>query len=51
MEAATHLGLPWRLLRERLAPPDPEFVATCVHYNKTLELLDSDDMVSLLELK
>lgn len=46
MESATHLGLPWRLLRERLAPPDPDFVATTVHYNKTLELLDSDFMVS-----
>ena len=46
METATHLGLPWRLLRERLAPPDPDYVATCVHYNKTLELLDSDFMVS-----
>lgn len=44
------MGLPWRLLRERLAPPDPDYVATCVHYNKTLELLDSDSMVYIHSL-
>ncbi|XP_055371814.1 serine/threonine-protein phosphatase rdgC isoform X6 [Condylostylus longicornis] len=45
MEEATALGLPWRLLREKLAP-GPENVtpssSTEVNYNNTLELLDTD---------
>ncbi|XP_059618091.1 serine/threonine-protein phosphatase rdgC [Phlebotomus argentipes] len=44
MEAATFLGLPWRLLRDRLAPLDPNQPPTTVKYAKTLELLDSDSM-------
>uniref|UniRef100_A0A1B0CWS4 Serine/threonine-protein phosphatase n=2 Tax=Lutzomyia longipalpis TaxID=7200 RepID=A0A1B0CWS4_LUTLO len=46
MEAATFLGLPWRLLRDRLAPLDPNQSPTSVKYSKTLELLDSDTMKS-----
>lgn len=47
MEAATKLGLPWRLLREKLAPPENDSVATDVNYRKTLEMLDTDLIVSL----
>lgn len=47
MEAATKLGLPWRLLREKLAPPDPDTPATDVNYKKTLEMLETDLIVSL----
>lgn len=47
MEAATHLGLPWRLLREKLAPVQPGSPPLDVHYNLTLELLDTDLIVSL----
>lgn len=46
MESATHLGLPWRLLRDKLAPPDTPN-SSDVSYNKTLELLDTDSIVSL----
>ncbi|XP_055314894.1 serine/threonine-protein phosphatase rdgC [Sitodiplosis mosellana] len=42
MESATHLGLPWRLLREKLAPMQLGFPPLDVHYNLTLELLDTD---------
>lgn len=47
MEAATHLGLPWRLLREKLAPVQHGSPPLDVHYNLTLELLDTDLIVSL----
>lgn len=46
METATHLGLPWRLLRDKLAPIQPGFPPLDVHYNLTLELLDTDLIVS-----
>lgn len=45
MEAATKLGLPWRLLREKLAPPENNGVTTDVNYRKTLEMLDTDLIV------
>lgn len=45
MEAATRLGLPWRLLREKLAPPEPNSPLTDVHYKKTLEMLETDLIV------
>lgn len=45
MEAATKLGLPWRLLREKLAPPENDCVITDVNYRKTLEMLDTDLIV------
>ena len=48
MEAATKLGLPWRLLREKLAPPDSETpINTDVNYKKTLEMLETDLIVSV----
>lgn len=46
MEAATGLGLPWRLLREKLAPMQLGFPPLDVFYNLTLELLDTDLIVS-----
>lgn len=46
MEAATRLGLPWRLLRDKLAPPDPDAPITDVNYKKTLEMLETDLIVS-----
>lgn len=46
METATHLGLPWRLLREKLAPIQSEAVPTDVHYTLTLQMLDTDLIVS-----
>lgn len=46
MEAATHLGLPWRLLREKLAPIKLDAVPTDVHYTLTLQMLDTDLIVS-----
>lgn len=45
MEAATKLGLPWRLLREKLAPPSNDSPITDVNYKKTLEMLDTDLIV------
>lgn len=45
MEAATKLGLPWRLLRDKLAPPENDIAATDVNYRKTLEMLDTDLIV------
>ena len=45
MEAATHLGLPWRLLRDKLSPIDTNIPATDVNYKKTLEMLDTDLIV------
>ncbi|XP_062711459.1 serine/threonine-protein phosphatase rdgC isoform X2 [Aedes albopictus] len=47
MEAATNLGLPWRMLRDKLAPVDnPTASSTTsgseVKYLKTLHLLDTD---------
>lgn len=47
MESATHLGLPWRLLRDKLAPIQPGFPPLDVHYNLTLELLNTDLIVSV----
>lgn len=46
METATHLGLPWRLLREKLAPIQSDAVPTDVHYTLTLRMLDTDLIVS-----
>lgn len=46
LEAATHLGLPWRMLRERLSPPELDKPPTEVDYVKTLVLLDTDAIVS-----
>lgn len=46
METATHLGLPWRLLREKLAPIQSDAVPTDVHYTLTLQMLDTDLIVS-----
>lgn len=51
MEAATHLGLPWRLLREKLAPIQSEAVPTDVHYMLTLQMLDTDLIVSTCNCK
>lgn len=49
MEEATRLGLPWRMLREKLAPSTVETNSsgqttnvTEVYYRSTLELLDTD---------
>ncbi|TMW50216.1 hypothetical protein DOY81_004717 [Sarcophaga bullata] len=42
MEKATNLGLPWRLLRPRLAPSADDGPANEVNYLTTLELLDTD---------
>ncbi|XP_053684509.1 serine/threonine-protein phosphatase rdgC [Sabethes cyaneus] len=47
MEAATNLGLPWRMLRDKLAPTDNTATSTTgtvteVCYRKTLHLLDTD---------
>lgn len=46
MEAATKLGLPWRLLREKLAPPDADQPTTEVTYRRTLDMLEDDLIVS-----
>lgn len=51
METATHLGLPWRLLREKLAPIQSEAVPTDVHYTLTLQMLDTDLIVSTCNCK
>nr|XP_029730879.1 serine/threonine-protein phosphatase rdgC-like [Aedes albopictus] len=47
MEAATNLGLPWRMLRDKLAPVDNPTASNTtsgseVKYLKTLHLLDTD---------
>lgn len=47
MEAATKLGLPWRLLREKLAPPDADQPTTDVTYRRTLDMLEDDLIVSV----
>lgn len=47
MENATHLGLPWRLLREKLTKLTHETSST-VNYMSTLEMLDTDLIVSLV---
>ncbi|KRF84893.1 serine/threonine-protein phosphatase rdgC isoform X1 [Drosophila virilis] len=39
MENVTKLGLPWRLLRDKLAPGTD---SQCVNYVRTLDLLDTD---------
>lgn len=46
MEAATKLGLPWRLLRDKLAPPDANRPTTEVTYRRTLDMLEDDLIVS-----
>ncbi|XP_058834383.1 serine/threonine-protein phosphatase rdgC isoform X2 [Topomyia yanbarensis] len=52
MEAATNLGLPWRMLKDKLAPVDNPTAATTaatvteVCYRKTLHLLDTDSFKS-----
>lgn len=48
MEAATTLGLPWRLLRDKLAPmaDTTQGNPNEVNYRKTLEMLDTDLIVS-----
>lgn len=52
LEKATQLQLPWRVLREKLAP-GPIVVkqngVTYVDYESTLELLDTDIVVSDFE--
>jgi hypothetical protein len=48
MELATSLKLPWRLLREKLAPVEKDEPLSKVHYSKTLEMMDTDDIVSIL---
>lgn len=45
MECATHLKLPWRLLREKLAPMKPGCQPLDVCYGLTLDLLDTDLIV------
>lgn len=45
MEAATNLGLPWRLLREKLAPIDSNTPTPDIRYERTLEMLNSDMIV------
>lgn len=50
MEAATHLGLPWRLLRDKLAPIQPDTAQTDVHYKLTLQMLDTDLIVSAMRI-
>uniref|UniRef100_A0A1B0G581 Serine/threonine-protein phosphatase n=1 Tax=Glossina morsitans morsitans TaxID=37546 RepID=A0A1B0G581_GLOMM len=51
MENATHLGLSWRLLRQRLAPPSPNQAESEVNYLVTLHLLDTDTMIKAEELE
>ncbi|XP_038109489.1 serine/threonine-protein phosphatase rdgC isoform X3 [Culex quinquefasciatus] len=51
LEAATNLGLPWRMLRDKLAPLDHPTAASTtavaeVSYRKTLHLLDTDSFKS-----
>ncbi|XP_058465833.1 serine/threonine-protein phosphatase rdgC [Malaya genurostris] len=51
MEMATNLGLPWRMLKDKLAPVDISQTATTttvteVCYRKTLHLLDTDSFKS-----
>ncbi|XP_059216376.1 serine/threonine-protein phosphatase rdgC isoform X2 [Stomoxys calcitrans] len=45
MEKATNLGLPWRLLRPRLAPSLDERSSNEVNYLTTLDLLDTDTII------
>jgi hypothetical protein len=47
METATNLRLPWRMLREKLAPVEKDEPLSKVHYSKTLDLLDTDEIVSI----
>ncbi|KAI8123477.1 Serine/threonine-protein phosphatase rdgC [Lucilia cuprina] len=49
MEKATNLGLPWRLLRPRLAPSSDDCPANEVNYLTTLELLDTDTIIEAQE--
>uniref|UniRef100_A0A1A9Z4V7 Serine/threonine-protein phosphatase with EF-hands n=1 Tax=Glossina pallidipes TaxID=7398 RepID=A0A1A9Z4V7_GLOPL len=51
MEKATHLGLSWRLLRERLAPPSPNQAESDVNYLVTLQLLDTDAVIKAEEME
>lgn len=47
MEAATNLGLPWRMLREKLAPIDSNASSTDIRYERTLEMLNTDMIVRI----
>lgn len=47
MEAATNLGLPWRLLREKLAPIESDSSSSDVQYDRTLEMLNTDMIVCI----
>lgn len=47
MEAATNLGLPWRLLREKLAPIESDSSSSDVQYDRTLEMLNTDMIVRI----
>ncbi|KAM7355408.1 retinal degeneration C isoform 2-T4 [Cochliomyia hominivorax] len=49
MEKATNLGLPWRLLRPRLAPSSDDGPPNEVNYFTTLELLDTDTIIEAQE--
>lgn len=44
MESVTNFKLPWRLLREKLAVVNEN---NEILYTKTLEMIESDDIVSL----
>nr|XP_040233901.2 serine/threonine-protein phosphatase rdgC isoform X1 [Anopheles coluzzii] len=51
LESATSLGLPWRMLKDKLAPADNPTASTVatvteVSYRKTLHLLDTDSFKS-----
>ena len=46
MEAVTNFKLPWRLLKEKLAIVND---SNEILYHKTLEIIDSDDIVRQME--
>lgn len=46
MEVVTNFKLPWRLLRDKLTVSNE---ANEILYEKTLEMIDSDDLVSKIE--
>jgi hypothetical protein len=48
MEAVTNFKLPWRLLKEKLAKANSN---NEILYASTLEMIDSDDIVSSFDLK
>lgn len=51
MERVTQMSLPWRLMRDRLAPPFSPTEPNIVNYLLTLELLETDVIVSEIILK